>query len=87
MYVGHPFGAFTWTGDTRSQLSLLMFVISFAFGVFSQSIPAILITFVFLGYHILVVNDPKQLYKCSSCPFIYVGNRLLEYRRDDDLYL
>lgn len=87
MYVGNPLAAFAWTGDTRSKRSLLMFFISFLFAGFTQSISAMLIMLVFLGYHLLVVNDPKQLFKCPSCPEIYVGNCLLEYRRDDDLYI
>ena len=87
MYVGHPFGAFTWTGDSRSQRSLLLFILSFALATFFQNVLAVAGMLICLGYHILVVNDPKQLYKCPSCPKIYVGHGLLEYRRDDDLYL
>lgn len=86
-YVGYPFGAFTWTGDSRSQRSLLLLILSVALAAVFQNVVSVFGVLVCLGYHILVVNDPKQLYKCPSCQKIYVGHGLLEFRRDDDLYI
>lgn len=86
-YVGYPFGAFTWTGDSRSRRSLLLLILSVALAAVFQNVVSVFGVLVCLGYHILVVNDPKQLYKCPSCPKIYVGHGLLQFRRDDDLYI
>jgi len=86
-YTGSPFAAFTWLGDKRSTRSFFLFVVSALIFSLTETMPWLLITTVFFGYHILVTNDPKQVYNCPSCPKIYVGDKLYEYHRGDDLYM
>jgi len=85
-YTGSPFAAFTWLGDKRSTRSFLLFVVSALIFSLMETILCLVITTVFFGYHILVTNDPKQVYNCPSYPKIYVGDKLYEYHHGDDLY-